>query len=318
MKNFTLSLKQYFLHFPVVLGIFRVVNKRLLGSLGIWSGSKYFLKLFSTFRKKANSNAIDFSSGIVVGKFLDSSYMLSMRPPSLIESYVYIEGVWEPHIANLIYSMIQPGNQIIIDIGANIGASSIPLAKKCSDCDFYLFEPHPEVFLQLKKNCALNKLENIRLFNAAVTNQKLDTVNFYAQKESDNMGLSSLVKNENIENFDEIKVPAIRLDDIFFSGQFDRHPKKISLMKIDVQGSELDVLLSAKQVIESFRPNIIFEFESEYFDSKDEETLVQSKIENFFAELEYELYCVERLSSFMPKIKFPGYFHGDILAVSKY
>jgi hypothetical protein len=82
-----------------------------------------------------------------------------------------------------------------------------------------------------------------------------------------------------------------------------------------VQGFELEVLRSAKQTIAENRPFIIFEFESEYSSTIDQQNDMQHEITKFFDGMNYELYCVERHTSFMPKLKFPGYFHGDILAI---
>jgi hypothetical protein len=55
----------------------------------------------------------------------------------------------------------------------------------------------------------------------------------------------------------------------------------IKLIKIDTQGHELEVLLSAKKIIIRDRPVILFEFESEYFESKSDESETKKHSFNF-------------------------------------
>ncbi len=300
---------------PVVALLRRLIEKKLRNNLGLWKGSAYFRRLFSTFRKKSNIGALDFENGLLVSSFQGQSYLLTFSPPSLIESFVLIDGVWEPHIANLIHSLTSFDDGIVVDIGANVGASSIPIAVCRQNTKFYLFEPHPRVFEQLQKNCSVNNLRNVELVQSAVSNLSDSHVSFFAQDRSSNMGLSSLSKNSNIATFNEISVANVRLDDFFENICKDNSEQKVRLIKIDVQGFELEVLRSAKQTIAENRPFIIFEFESEYSSTIDQQNDMQHEITKFFDGMNYELYCVERHTSFMPKLKFPGYFHGDILAI---
>ena len=307
-------IRQFLSMSPVVALLRRLIEKKLRNNLGLWKGSAYFRQLFATFRKKSNVEALDFEHGLLVSSFQGQSFFLTFAPPSLIESFVLIDGVWEPHIANLVYALTSADDGIVIDIGANVGASTIPIAVCRRNTQFYLFEPHPRVFEQLKKNCRVNNLRNVEPIQSAISNLSDTHVSFFAQDRSSNMGLSSLLKNDNITGFNEIFVPNIRLDDFFEGISKQSNKRRVRLIKIDVQGFELEVLRSAKQTIAENRPFIIFEFESEYSMTLDKHNEMQQHITEFFNEINYDLYCVERHTSFMPKLKFPGYFHGDILA----
>lgn len=269
----------------------------------------YFNNFFATFNKN-NLQSLDTSRGLVRGNFQGINYLMKMTPGSYIESAVFLKGIWEPHITELIASYLQNPNQIVVDVGANIGAVSIPLAKKYQDICFYLFEPHPQLFFSLHENCSINKLSNIKLVNAAVSDKVGLNFEFYAQRDAKNMGLSSLRRNSDIKDFEVINVEGVRIDDVF-----KEVDKKITVIKIDTQGSELEVLKSARRTISIHKPIVFFEFESEYFPDKNEESNTRAEIASFFKECGYELYCLQHKSAYFPLVNLKDYFYGDILAV---
>ncbi len=228
----------------------------------------------------------------------------------MIESCVYLDGIWEPHISEMIAGYLQNSRDIVIDVGANIGATSIPLAKHFSQAQFYLYEPHPLVFENLRNNVSFNKLSNVYVHNAAITNSANKSLPFYAQKNTHNFGLSSFKLNHDIEHYDVIDVDCLSLDSIFLNNE-----GSIKLIKIDTQGHELEVLLSAKKIIIRDRPVILFEFESEYFESKSDESETKKALIQFFEGLNYEIFMNNAEFKFMPSVTLKAYFHGDIIAV---
>lgn len=262
-------------------------------------------------RTKQNINSLNIETGLLKGEFQGVRYFLKARPGNFIESVTLINGIWEPHIAEILSANIR-SDCIVIDIGANIGASTIPLAKKFPDSFFYLFEPHPEVFLDLKENVILNRLENIRLFNNAVSNAN-KKIDFYAQKSISgeiNMGLSSSKLNNDIGDYQKIVVDSIRLDDLF-----EKQDKVVGIIKIDTQGNEIEVLKSAYNLILKDRPIIIFEFETEYFTDEEERLKNTEFILDFFNELRYKIFAIQPKSNYFPTVNLKGYFNGDILAI---
>jgi FkbM family methyltransferase len=147
----------------------------------------------------------------------------------------------------------------VLDIGANLGSYCIPLAKKHPNIEFYAFEPQRIISYQLGANIIINGLENV-FINTNALSDKYDVLNpimpDYAVE--GNIGAFSIneeVRKHDYECSSKGKIQEIRtfpLDDFIFTD--------VKLIKIDVEGHELEVLHGAKLTIEeSNYPPIIFE-----------------------------------------------------------
>ena len=260
-------------------------------------------------RTRRNIDSIDVNEGLYFGNFQGFGYFMKVRLGNFIESNILIKGMWEPVLAEIISSFLKKG-EAVIDVGANIGASTIPLAKKYIDCHFYLFEPHATIFGDLTENIKNNCLTNCTATCAAVSNSNSE-IAFYAQNSSNkNMGLSSTRLNDDIGDYEEVKTKSIRIDDFFLNSKM-----RVSVLKIDTQGSEFEVLLSAALTIEKWRPLVVFEFESEYFKSEIERREGANRLLSFFHRFNYKMYAIQNTSKYYPLVSLEKYFNGDIVAV---
>jgi len=261
--------------------------------------------------KEANRQSIDPRDAIVKCSFKDKDYLLHSTPTSLIQNYAHKYGVWEPDLSNFIYCILQNQSQsgLFIDIGANVGATTIPQALNFPCLDFLCIEAHPKIFKALKTNIELNSLDNICCVNGAVSNRANGTkLKFYAQRSNaNNLGLSSLHLNEDIEDYDVLSVESIKVDDLN-----EANSAKVLMIKVDTQGSELDVLQSCGNIIRQNHPIIIFEFEEGYHDDPQK---MRKDITKFFEELKYKLYTVPKSENVMFRLRLDKYYRGDIVAV---
>lgn len=129
-------------------------------------------------------------------------------------------------------------DDFIIDIGANMGW--YPLVFSCRHtATIFAFEPDQLNFSLLKQNIALNKKENIHLFNVAVSNKE-EMQTFYLYK-SYNTGRHSFIQQKN--SVKSVQVPTVRLDD--FLKQKNMGHKNIKLIKIDIEGFEYSAMQGA-------------------------------------------------------------------------
>ncbi|MEA1872112.1 MAG: FkbM family methyltransferase [Chloroflexota bacterium] len=140
----------------------------------------------------------------------------------------------------------------VIDIGANIGITTVAISKRIGRRGkLYSFEPTPEYFNILKDNVSSNGLENVEVYELAVTD-KAGRVPFYQK------GLSSgIVFEEGAKKF-EVSTTTI---DRFLS---EEKIGRIDLINMDCEGSELLALRGAKQTLSKNKVKIFCEIHHDF------------------------------------------------------
>lgn len=167
---------------------------------------------------------------------------------SRYRSFVY--GTWEPAVAKVVSETVRKG-MTVIDIGAHHGYYSLYFAKCVGPTGrVFSFEPVPENLALLRKNILLNGISWIEIFRDAVFSCTKD-ISFAAPDESDNSGEGSLTEGSKGR---QILVHAVTLDS--FCNSAHRLP---DVIKMDVEGAELDVLLGAKDVLKQCSPKLLIE-----------------------------------------------------------
>lgn len=140
----------------------------------------------------------------------------------------------------------------VIDLGANVGQMSVALSKNVGkDGTVISVEADPYMAYVLSKNVLLNKSYNTRVISAAawsVSGEYLpypdpDLIRF------DSLGSYGITPDSTTSR----KVPSLALDDLQLHN--------VSLIKMDIQGSELQALHGLKNTIKKFSPAIIIEYE---------------------------------------------------------
>lgn len=146
---------------------------------------------------------------------------------------------------------------VIFDVGANVGSYSKLLRSINPKAQIYAFEPHPVTFKELYKNT--NAL-NIRTNNVAV-GASIGKLKLYDYADNDGSSHASLYKAviEDIHKAKstEYEIDVITLDNFIKENNIDR----VSLLKIDTEGHELEVLKGFEVFIREGKVNLIhFEF----------------------------------------------------------
>ncbi len=142
---------------------------------------------------------------------------------------------------------------VVLDVGGNIGITSLVAATH--GCSVYSFEPGPRAFLYLKKNAEHN--EGLRIFpqNIALGAEN-NEIGFFDHPPS--AAVSHLSNDHTLGNDPNTLVKMIKLDDFVSTHDFSR----IDLVKIDVEGFEIDVLKGAAETLKKFKPSVFVEFNS--------------------------------------------------------
>lgn len=161
--------------------------------------------------------------------------------PKFFKSYLYRSApLFE--LSPIIKKLENP--EILIDIGSNKGQFSLLIKNFFPNIRIYSFEPIKEE-LEIQKKI-LSSSKNIKYHNIALGNKnKKIYLNITSRKDSSSI-LTPIVKNDN--QYKEIEKRSIklkRLDDII-DGKLIKQP---IVMKLDVQGYELEVLRGSRDLL---------------------------------------------------------------------
>jgi len=185
---------------------------------------------------------------------------LRVRPSEYIGRRLLICGVFHLCVSEAVWRLLGPG-QHAVDVGANIGyMTSIMAARVGEDGRVTAFEPHPALYHELVGNIQtwereLVSFPQIIAYNYAASDKSGEAILEIPAKFQGNQGLCSLVSGMAFrEESDYCTVATRRLDEIL------RDDKPIHLLKIDVEGHELEVLEGCSRLIESRQiANVIYE-----------------------------------------------------------
>ena len=161
------------------------------------------------------------------------------------------------HEAEFVYFLsLLPEDGTLLDVGANIGIMTVPLAKQAPNGHVYSFEPMPQNITAIKRIIAWYKLKNVTLFETALGSQPgelqmiLPIINNVKMQ-----GLSHVVGENDTDTGEFFTVPVKKLDDI----PELQAAKKIAGIKIDVENFEFEVLTVAKNLLLKHKPMIYCE-----------------------------------------------------------
>jgi FkbM family methyltransferase len=161
-------------------------------------------------------------------------------------------GEWAEGELELLGLFIKPGDTVV-DVGANLGTHTVFFAHKAgAQGAVFAFEPQRVVFQLLCANLALNGLTTVHARQAAVSRRSgTMSVPDVAYDDAGNYGGVGLVDGDRVGAGGGEQVPVMTLDELAL--------QRCRLLKIDVEGMELDVLEGAHALIAATRPLIYVE-----------------------------------------------------------
>jgi FkbM family methyltransferase len=141
-------------------------------------------------------------------------------------------------------------DSIVADVGANQGLYTLWLARVAAGGHVYAFEPDPELFQCLETNIRNNRLANVSTVQAAASNRPGKLA--YKANEF-NRGDNRVILNSG-ESVRLKHVQSVTIDGIVSDSHLD-------VLKIDVQGFEIEALLGAQETLKANADlTIVFEF----------------------------------------------------------
>ena len=164
-------------------------------------------------------------------------------------------GEWSETEVVLLKQLVKD-NEIIIEIGSNIGTHTIPLAKHVLNGGLvYAIEPQSQNYKLLSKNIKDNKLKNVKILKLAISSKQGEAyMNIFNENLINNYGDSKIFEN-NFQNSESVLVKT--LDQLFYDDNKEKKP--IKLIKCDAQGQELNIILGSKKIIDTYKPFLYLE-----------------------------------------------------------
>jgi FkbM family methyltransferase len=153
---------------------------------------------------------------------------------------VLCHGVWEPVESSVLASVLRPGD-FAVDVGANHGWHSIGMARIVGGSGLvWAFEPVPRIAAALERNLSRNPGLKVEAFPLALGHSSGTATIHVFQGLPEGHASTRTLGREDYHRYD---VPRRSLDEVLAAGA-----PRPALVKVDVEGSDLDVLKGASEL----------------------------------------------------------------------
>lgn len=193
------------------------------------------------------------SDALATVRMRDGSLMIwDLRDES--EGRAAFLGRWDDDIRNAVIRML-PEAAVILDVGASVGAWTIPLARQAGRAaTVYAFEPVPANRERLQTVITANALTNVTVSSLAL-GEAAQQVGMWLRSSVSGAesGTAAVVPTEEGHIVVEMQTLDRWTDEIGL--------QRVDFIKLDVEGAELQVLAGGTRTVERFRPVILAEFD---------------------------------------------------------
>jgi FkbM family methyltransferase len=186
---------------------------------------------------------------------MQSGQLISGNIKDIMFQRLFFFGEWEPAITSYFKATLKEGDTVI-DVGANIGVHAM-LAATCVGQNgvVHAIEASPMIFEVLQRHLAENALSNVIAHNVAIVDTKRPVTIF--RHDGTNLGASTIMKHrvagEEAETFiEEVSVHGLPLHEAVG----DAALRAARLIKIDVEGAELEVLTGLLRDVDKLRNDV--------------------------------------------------------------
>lgn len=227
-----------------------------------------------------------------------SGVPIFVSPQDYLGRMIYFFGTHEPANLALLRRLLPP-NGVFWDIGANYGLFSLELSKSHPNSRIVAVEPQPRLVRLLQKSLQTNPTARIRVLEKAVASTA-GTLTLSVP--SDSFARASLV--ERFEGGSTFTVETVPLDALI------EHYGSPDVVKIDVEGAELDVLRSGVELLRNQGPTILMEVnDARHTELGSIETI------HFLADLGYDFFAVPGFPNSKCSLDLPLKRGHDVVAI---
>ena len=181
--------------------------------------------------------------------------VVRIYPDNEIFRAIFVNGIYDPNSIVAVNSLL-PKDGVFIDVGASFGLfSMLAVSSVGANGHIIAIEPSSRDYNRLVDNININDLGNsISAYHLAISNESGTALLNIATEERS--ALNTLGTDFSFKGVDKVAketVDAISLDDFVVANQI----KRIDVIKLDIEGSELKALQGSKKTIAKFHPVIM-------------------------------------------------------------
>jgi len=210
---------------------------------------------YAEYINKSNVLDITIKDGNVYFNFLSNGVQIKMVCiPYDVTSvpFTFLDfGAYDMEETRFLLDVVKE-NDVVLDIGANLGWYTLNWSKKLKDVKVFSFEPIPHIYDKFVQNLTLNGLQIKNAFNFGLSNVNSEVDFFF---DTERCGASSMVNLRDRTSPTNVKCQVKRLDDVFPSLEVD----KLDFIKCDVEGAEKLVFEGGIETITKYKPVIFSE-----------------------------------------------------------
>lgn len=165
----------------------------------------------------------------------------------------YLRNSWgrfEPDLVRLFSSIVKKSD-CVIDVGANIGCTSILFGDLAAKV--YSFEPSTSTFNFLEKNIGSSGLKNVELINCGLGNACFETELAFSKKNRSGAFISDRVEVASGHVCEQVKINTLD----FYADKLKL--EKVDFIKIDVEGFEKSVVEGGLNTLKKHKPIVVVE-----------------------------------------------------------
>ena len=253
--------------------------------------------LFPVFEKILVKYTIGKNFGSIITKFPPNHYQYSkptyrkvnrnninyiLDISDIVDWYIYY-GFKEKSRQELL-KLVNKGN-VVFDIGANVGDVSMNAAMRVGNKGkVFAFEPDKTNFKRFNNNLNVNNFKNITFVNKGLGH--VPGKYFLSVVDENNLGMNKIVINS--DRIQGSSIDVITLDEYVK----EKNITRIDVIKIEVEGFEMNVLLGGKKCIDAFKPKLFIEIDDNNL--KEQESSAKEII-SFLKNQDYDIVNAETL-----------------------
>lgn len=244
---------------------------RLGRKIGIQKGVNWCLKKLN-YSRKININ------GIAI--IIPSIYGITFSPS-------------EPWMIHLLGKVFREQHGVFLDVGVNKGQSLVNVRVVEQHRKYIGFEPNPVCIFYVQELIKKNRFENCTIVPIGLfTEDCLLSLNLFHDDTTDSSA-SLFGDFRRNKTHSKVSVPVYR----FASVANLVNDERVCIVKIDVEGAELEVVKSLLGLILHDRPLILIEILPVYSEKNAFRKTRQEELEQIFADANYVTHRVEKTST---------------------